>query len=71
MIPNRQNTNEPTRQIQFAGLHLTIMQNALARMRQRGDRNAKRKESEERYEDVEREKVSPTEHQKKPAVANG
>lgn len=54
------------------GLHLAIMQDALARMRQReGDRILKRKESEERSEDVKRQKVSPTEHQKKPNVADG
>jgi len=48
------------------------MQDALARMRQReGDRSPKRKESEERSEDVKRQKVSPTEHQKKPDVADG
>ena len=48
------------------------MQDALARMRQReGDRIPKRRESEERSEDVKRQKVSPTEHQKKPDVADG
>jgi hypothetical protein len=47
------------------------MQDALARMRQsEGDRTPKRKESEERSEDVKRQKVSPTERQKKPAVTD-